>query len=478
MEQACKCMSLNIGWDCQFNGANALSTTADYRGETDTANANMNCCLISKYDDLLNMRRYGLCYDTTQPIQCCDDGNIYDPGTEQCCPINGVQSLNLPCPCSFDSDCCANGATCTEKKCCRQDWPAPYPEGQGPMRGHCSKYSNWPDGQAPAEVQRCVGNCYSTAFQTCCNGQICRRDFERCCNSTCCNRFTSSCTEGQRAGSLGFGSRVNPNDYLLPYESCTQIETMTTRRAFWVFVMPVFWTFAALLSLAVVLVVARRATENVFELTERAMTFFAAIMIFLGIPFFFSPLYKYGVVIVFVALFAIVAAVMRSKFLSLSIVVLLVVLLLYWVDPFEGNIWLSFTGGLSPTVTNDRNFASGIVEALARLDRTREECTGFYDFFMHDPYIHDFARFRNPNRMTFGYCTRAWMTALLIFACIDLVALLVLLMLAIFSLTKKLMPKAATDDLTFEVRPVVEHGEPEVYQGAYDAAPMAYMPQY
>jgi len=238
---------------------------------------------------------------------------------------------------------------------------------------------------------------------------------------------------------------VNPNDWMVSYELCSDIEVFTTRRAFWVWVMPVFWTLATVISLAIVTVVARRACENSFDLTERSMVFFAAVLIFLAIPHYFSPTYKYGVVMCFTAMFVVVGAVMRSRKMSLICVFLMVGLLLLWLDPFEGNIYLSLTGGVSP-VANDLDFSSGIVEALFRLDRNRTECTGFYDYFQQDPNIHDFERQLNPTKTTFGFCTRAWMTALLIFSIISLAAILVLLLLSIFSFAKKVMPRSEDAD--------------------------------
>jgi hypothetical protein len=69
-------------------------------------------------------------------------------------------------------------------------------------------------------------------------------------------------------------------------------------------------------------------------------------------------------------------------------------------------------------------------------------------------------RYWNPAKPTFGYCTRAWMTTLLIFSIITLFSLLVLLTLSIFSLAKKLLPKSLKEDLAYEL--------------PLDAAPPAY----
>lgn len=295
--------------------------------------------------------------------------------------------------------------------------------------------------------------------------------------------------EGTRPGARGFGGRINPKDFSIYFESCTSIEVFTTRRAFWVWVMPTFWVIASVACLAIVTVVARRCTENSFPLTERCLVFFTVVMIGLTIPHYFSPTYKYGIVIVFSSMFVILAAVLQSKKMSLVTVFIVVMMLILWVDPFEGNIYLSLTGGVwfppnyvapgsvDPNeirvtgqyqqdnaapfnlVTSDLNslnilapkYTSGILEALFRLERNRAECTGFYDYFQHDVYIHDTERFANPNKSTFGFCTRAWMTTLLIFSIVTLACMLVVLMLAVFSFAKKVLPKTVKDEIPYEL---------------------------
>lgn len=290
--------------------------------------------------------------------------------------------------------------------------------------------------------------------------------------------------EGTRPGSRGFGSRVNPLDYGVYYETCTSVEVMTTRRAFWVWVMPTFWCIATVVALAIVSVVGRRATENSFPLTERCMVFFGVFLILLCAPHYFSPTYKYGVVIVFGSMFAIVGAVMQSRNMSLLTIFVVIGMLILWFDPFNGNLYLSLPGGLAPTnptqisVGNNplsssilANFVSqtpaytnadgsgtpagryysGILEALFDLERNKADCTGFYDYFTYDPFVHDMVRFYNPAKTTFGFCTRAWMTTLLIFSCVSLASLLVLLMLSVFSYAKKVLPKSHHEDTAYNL---------------------------
>jgi len=277
--------------------------------------------------------------------------------------------------------------------------------------------------------------------------------------------------EGSRPGSWGAGGRWNSNDYLVSFQVCSEKECFTTKRTFWVFVMPVFWLFASLFSLSLVIIVSRRATDHIFEITEKAIVFFAVLLFFLAVPHYFSPSYKYGVVAVIVSLICILAAVMRTKKLSLVAVIAVIIVLIYWVDPFEGNIYLSLATKVpnampkGPLVTSQLTVPgtvpgtpaiSGLIEYIVTLQRFHRECTSFYDFFEQDIYVHDFERRYNPTKLTYAYCSNAWLTALLIFTILGILFELMLLLLTIFSFTKKLIPKAPKDDLVFEVRPEYE----------------------
>jgi len=243
---------------------------------------------------------------------------------------------------------------------------------------------------------------------------------------------------------------------------------MMSQRAFWTWGMPTFWLFATLTSFAIVVVVGRRATENVFEFTERGMVFLAVVLVFLGVPHYFSPSYKYGIVTVVVAMITILGASMQSPKLSFVVVFSVLLLCLYYIDPFSGNIFLSFTGGLAPTVIGPASlavpqageipFASSIIVFLGRLDQNLNvDCVGFYDYFRKSANARDMVRIHNPAKTTFGFCTRAWLSTLLIFSTVAIVCMLILLMLSIFSFTKRLSTREQKDDVGFEVRPIAEY---------------------
>jgi hypothetical protein len=233
-------------------------------------------------------------------------------------------------------------------------------------------------------------------------------------------------------------SLSNSRDVGVYFEMCSRIELLSGRKAFFVFVLPAWLLLATAISLALVTVLARRATEHIFELTERAIVLLAVITVLLGCPFFFSPFYKNGIVIVLVGLVSILVAVARKRKASLFLVILIVLAIFYVINPFDGNIYFSITSAVPVYGARPE---SSLLEAAQNLWRTSENCVAFYDYFQYDPAHRD-QRLHNPEDYTFGYCGRGYITALIIFAIALYVVLLLLLLLAVFSLVKKLGIKA------------------------------------
>jgi hypothetical protein len=398
------------------------------------------------------VRKNGFCFDPAGVLDqtsCCDDGNVYDPSTEQCCPINGVQAVTRPCPCGADAQCPSGS------RCCRQRFP--IPRGQLETGVQCSPYANFPTpstlrqtglavgadfpensgGRTPFDVQRCQGYCYDASWQICCNGVVCVNEYDRCCNDTCCNKHTSSCVEGYRPGSLS--SRFNPLYFNYPFEVCTTIEAMNGRRAFTIFLMPITLLFATVASLALIIAFARRATEHVFELTEKAIVFLAAFSVLMATVYFFSPVYKYGITIIWINLALIAIAVIRSFRAAVIGVVIQTLLILYLIDPFPANHWLGFSHGATGDDfnANPQDLRSSLFETVYSYWRDEgRDCTNFYDYFTIDNNARDYLRLENPAVRTFGYCSRDWISTLMIFAGFLIITELLLLLLVIFSLVK------------------------------------------
>eukprot|EP00998_Keelungia_sp_KM082_P003457 NODE_142_length_2518_cov_703.833542_g138_i0.p1 GENE.NODE_142_length_2518_cov_703.833542_g138_i0~~NODE_142_length_2518_cov_703.833542_g138_i0.p1 ORF type:complete len:767 (+),score=203.24 NODE_142_length_2518_cov_703.833542_g138_i0:54-2354(+) len=423
-----------------------------------------SCCLQSKYAEFTGQNylsgRAGQCYNPNTH-RCCNTGERYDPGSQQCCSINGLQSLDVPCPCGADADCAGgqgNGAL--NQACCKQTLPSAG-------SATCDSYDNYPSGTGHYAAQRCLGVCYDTAYQTCCNGAVCRSNFEMCCNSTCCNKFTSTCAVGQREGS-GL-NRYNPLNYAYAgsnaeFRQCTEIENLNPIRAFWVFILPAALLTATLASLALVLVFANKASARSFSLLERFMVLLSLCVCLLSCALFFAPVYKYGAVIVLASLVTLTSAALRVKFLNVLCVAFLALTLLFVVDPFVGNalgtfsslrvgkedtlthhasaglfhstglLWHSLTGADQAGIftTGAAGYSAKPLSALSA--QAEGDCVRFYDYFRMDDQLVDIARRDNPMVSTFGFCARGWIFTLLLVEAFIVVDLLLLFVLALLAL--------------------------------------------
>jgi len=422
----------------QWRDAACLCT---YSGDCPTTES--TCCLPSKYPELTTTtnKPLGQCYNSSVHA-CCDTGRRYDTGADQCCKINGVQSLDIPCPCNTQSDCVDPTKTSDSTvACCLQYSPAPWESALYPG-SVCSKYANFPTGTGLYNVQPCLGSCIRTNFQICCNGVACMQNVEYCCNSTCCNKYVGTCHSGYRAGSPGNWN--NNNDFGITFLQCTTIEQLNTIKSFWIFVLPTELMFASFFGLAVCLSFAAKASEGRrYSILEVVMLGAAILSILFAITHFFAPIYKYGVVVVVVSLLAIITSAVREKWLTLMCVVFQLVAVFYLFDFIDGNYYLelnsnrNFTTGLTDPMT------MGVLHSIQKMwpspDKVQSYwvgtpvagfwqpawCTTYYNYFQWDPQLHDTQRVENPQVTTFGYCSRAWATALYLFtaAIMDLVIL-------------------------------------------------------
>jgi hypothetical protein len=164
------------------------------------------------------------------------------------------------------------------------------------------------------------------------------------------------------------------------------------------------------------------------------MVFLAAFTALLATSYFFSPIFKYGIVIVFLNLFVIVVAVVRTKSMSTLLLILLLLGILYVFDPFNGNIYFSLPGAGSEEFEGGA-ISTSLLESSQRIWRRWDECVGFYDYFRFDNNVRDY-RIENPLVPTFGYCSRTWITVLMIFACLIYITTLLILLLAFFHFAK------------------------------------------
>jgi hypothetical protein len=399
---------------------------------------------------------------------------VYDPGASQCCVINGVQSASEPCVCQTDAHC-AGGETDfhqSTKRCCRGTFPDVPTARETEV---CNAYANYPffspsfpglNGRHRlAHHQRCFGMCIDTNFQICCNGVACARNFERCCNTTCCNRFSATCRFGIAAGAQG--NPWNSANFRQTVTRCSSVYFLHGLRSFFIFALPGFLLLSTLLGLAVVLVFANKASNRSYSFIESAMILLSINAILFALPTFFSPAFKYGVLVVLVGLITILSAAARVRSLNVLALVALVVAIIYVFDPFTGNAYLNLTGfrTLSQDLTgrtaagfqrvpgqpDDRT--NGLLHLITAMWREGQQfCVDFYDYFRLDDQLLDKARFDNPAVTTYGYCNRGWVFALLIFEIIMMSTLVILTIVTLIALLLRFRKQADLAPVELEVK--------------------------
>eukprot|EP00994_Dinema_validum_P002409 NODE_152_length_2340_cov_299.375382_g108_i0.p1 GENE.NODE_152_length_2340_cov_299.375382_g108_i0~~NODE_152_length_2340_cov_299.375382_g108_i0.p1 ORF type:complete len:728 (+),score=158.22 NODE_152_length_2340_cov_299.375382_g108_i0:55-2238(+) len=458
-----RCCNSTSEWVAQVDGQCPCSEARD-------CPVSESCCLPSKYPELaLNVSNLntvwpiyrGNCYEPTRQ-SCCDTGAVYDPGAQQCCTINGVQSLNIPCPCNKTSDCAGSnvGNTVPNKHiCCSQTAPQPDEEYTHDSKLMCNVYANFPTGQGSHFVQRCLGQCIDPKYQICCNGRACMKTYEKCCNSTCCNKWSATCFKGHRPTAPGM--RVNHLGFVpdvfgtpLVYEVCSSMEAITTIKAFWIFVLPAMLLLASHMGLALVLVFASKATPRSFSKMEYGIMAVAVVTSYLAMTLFFAPVWKYGLWVISVQFLAFLAASARIRWLNVLCVIAQVITLIYLFDPFHGNALLTLTSTRTLTTTwgsADDVHQSGLLHAISKtwhsatLVETQKYCWTYYQYFMLDANLLDVERYDNLAPITFGYCSRGWVTALLFFGAAVMTGVAIQVFLCLLGLFYRFRHQKASD---------------------------------
>jgi len=248
------------------------------------------------------------------------------------------------------------------------------------------------------------------------------------------------------------------------YEQCSVIEQLSPNKSFWIFVLPTYLLLLSVASLALVLVFANTVSTRSYNFLEKTLIAISIFIAIFGIACFFAPVYKYGIVMIFIALFTIVTAAARVKWLNVLAVIAYVIALLYLFDPFNGNAYFNFASNRLPNGGVDLETA-GILHATWKMYNETygpaigqnntvvpSYCTNYYDYFMIDPAMRDYDRYDNPIVKTFGYCSRGWITALLIFEGILLILTLVAFALVTMALILRLKEDHGYDPIELEVR--------------------------
>jgi len=212
------------------------------------------------------------------------------------------------------------------------------------------------------------------------------------------------------------------------------------------FLLPIALLLATFLGLAFSLFFAKRQNQmNPISGYEKAILTFAFLIIFFGWPLYFSPLYRYGVVIVWTGFFSIVAALAGIRGLVLAAAFVQLLLLVYIFDPFGGNELFNLAHTRAPENAFGAAY-SGIFLSINALHRGNDvaypgaRCTAFYaGWFVRtpqeDPWVNP------PDKFTFGFCAREWFGALLIIEIINTLWIIILFLVTIVAHIKNVLVK-------------------------------------
>jgi hypothetical protein len=290
------------------------------------------------------------------------------------------------------------------------------------------------------------------------------KDYEKCCNSTCCNRWTSTCFTALREGAVGsphnyvnFGTQLDPTEF----EECSSIEALNTVKAFWVFVFPAILLLGSHIGLGLVMVFATKASPRRFSKIEYCMMGIALLVSYLAMPWFFSPVWKYAIWTIGAQLLVFLTAAARIRWLNILCVFIQFITLVYLFDPFHGNAWLTLSSQRSYNVVAapDDIMSSGVLHAMSEswhtleLVKSQQWCTNYYDYFLYDSNLRDLARYDNPEILTFGYCSRGWVTALIFFGFCVMFGVLIQLILSLVAVFFRFRLKEWLHSLTHSHHP-------------------------
>lgn len=237
------------------------------------------------------------------------------------------------------------------------------------------------------------------------------------------------------------------------------MEAITTIKGFWIFVLPAILLLAAHAGLALVMVFATKATPRSFSKLEVAMMLVALIVSYLSMPIFFSPNWKYPVFIILAQLFVFLTAAARIRWLNIVCVVVQFAVLLYVFDPFHGNAFMTTA---SQRLANglDDPFSFGLLHSISKswfsvAQSQGQWCTTYFNYFQFDSGLRDLQRFDNPYVNTFGYCSRAFVTALLLLGGGLMAGLLVQLVLVMFGVFFRFIESTSNMEVQLEVAELV-----------------------
>jgi hypothetical protein len=287
----------------------------------------------------------------------------------------------------------------------------------------------------------------------------CIDQYEVCCNSTCCNKFSQRCTMGIRSGARN--QIFNRIDFRVPYEVCTEMEGMTPFRATLAYLLPIFLLAATFISLFATLNFAKRQSSlNPLSIYEKSMFVFATISILLAWPLFFSTMYKYGIVWIWIMFFVMLASLSQLRALNIAAIIVLGILLIYVIDPFYGNEILTLASDrVPPPMSGVYGWTGVLASIVMNAIGDYSYCTTWYDYFRRDPLVEDM-RLNNPtgslidttvslSHHTYGFCSRGWFVTLAVLEGINIIVSYFLFFLTLVTHIRNILFEKAqrTDDV-------------------------------
>jgi hypothetical protein len=249
---------------------------------------------------------------------------------------------------------------------------------------------------------------------------------------------------GHREASL---SQWNANNFRLPYEVCTEKESLNLPRAIIAYYFPLILLIATYLGLAISLFFAKRQNAlSPLSGYEKAMYVFALLLILFSWPMYFAPIWRYGVVTIWIAFFTIVAALSGIRVLVLAAAIAQIIGFIYLIDFWYGSDLFTLAS-VQPRSTNGVGSTGNILSAV-KMWRTQlgntpygQQCTSWYDFFNRDDLTEDWQRFDNPTKLTFGFCAREWVSTLMVLCLFNIVLLAVLFFITVITHLKNILVK-------------------------------------
>jgi len=237
------------------------------------------------------------------------------------------------------------------------------------------------------------------------------------------------------------------------------VENLETVSVFWVYIVPAAFLIATLGSLALALVFTSKAAVRMFSLLEKMIIAVGIIVVIVSCALYFSPVYKYGIVFSIAAIFAIIASAARVRWITVLALIAVAISCWYLLDPWHGNDYLTLAYWRLSNGNPDPRTA-GLFHSLGNLfphrvqieDVTINQCVIYYNYFALDPLLQDQTRYNNPAVRTFGYCTRGWITALLVLAGVLWASLVFLFALLVLALILRFR-KDRSAPIELEVRP-------------------------